>query len=104
MWIKVSDVKWFEDRRAIATITRNDLVDAGFPGIDIRTFIDAPEFSEDFIRSVLSHKYGDCSRWCLHFVQWNLSLNCLEVAVSSPEFDPVANYYRAPLIDRPESK
>lgn len=104
MWINVSDRKWFEARRATAIITRNDLVDAGFPSDDIRRILDAPEFNEDMIRQVLTVKYGDCASWCMDVVQYDLSMNCLEVAVSSPNFEPVEHGYRAPVIDRPVSK
>lgn len=65
MWVNVKNVE-FDDRVAIATIERADLINAGIREWDGLVRIVNTQFSEPIVRSILSRiGYENVEQWCL---------------------------------------
>lgn len=89
MWVKEKDVHCFDNRTAIATVTRFDVDNAGLPVESFYKLLSLPEFNEDFMRIILREIYGDISKWTLCVVFYDVSQDSWLVRVESPDFEPV---------------
>jgi len=96
MWVKVDEVVRFGNRRAIAVLTKQMVVEAGFPVSELWQLMQLPEFNEEFVRKILQVGYGDISKWQVLMVRYRLEADSLDVIVSSPEFEEVLPGYLLP--------
>jgi len=91
MWVNLQDQYVFPERLAVAPLCREDFVNAGLDADAMYKFAKLPEFNEDFVRMLLRGVYEphyNVANWQLHVVQYNLAFDCVDVLVSSLEFEP----------------
>lgn len=100
MWVKVKASHHFEDRVAVAIITRVMMGDTGW-GNDrhFAMLLSDESFSEETIRKILSQHYKGVEKWQLHAIHFNFEFQRYQVMVSSPDFASVPHGCKAPMLD-----
>lgn len=96
MWVNVKDQFVFPARMAVAPLSRDAFVNAGYPPDFVFRLTDTPEFNEDLVRSLLYRTYGNqfnTASWQLNVVQYNPRCLCIDVVVGSPELEPTLPGY-----------
>lgn len=98
MWVNIKNPIQFNERTAIATLTREDFINQGIPLINLAATLSLRDFNENLVKEMLEKKYKDTSTWQLHVVSYDIIKNTLDILVSSPNFDEVEPGTRSPYL------